>query len=91
MLIKVQVMIIKLSLNCCHFFQRTVFGEVGQIGHLAQSLAGVGSILDHVPRLGLNEMVEIVQDPEVTANIAIEYLVQVSKLLHLLFFKGSLC
>ena len=83
MLIKFQVMIIKLSLNCSHFFQRTVFGEVGQIGHLVQSLAGmgsilVGSVLDHVPRLGLNKMVEIVQDPEVTANFAIDNLVQVS-------------
>ena len=67
-----------------------MFGDVGQVGHLVQNLAGEEPILDHVTRLGLNEMVEIVQDPEVTANVAIHNLVQVSKLFHLLFSKGSL-
>ena len=59
-----------------------MFGDVGQVGHLVQNLAGEEPILDHVTRLGLNEMVEIVQDPEVTANVAIHNLVQVSKLFH---------
>ena len=35
-------------------------------------------------------MVEIVQDPEVTANLAIHNLVQVSKIQLLLIWKGSL-
>ena len=62
------------------FFQRTVFGDNGQIGHLVQNLAMVEPILDHVARLKLNEMVEIVQVLEVTVNLAIHNLVQVSKL-----------
>jgi len=56
--------------------KRTVFGDVGEVGHLVQNLVGVELILDHVPRQRLNEMVEIVQDPEVTANVAIDNLVQ---------------
>ena len=68
-----------------------MFGDVGEVGHLVQNLVGVELILDHVPRQRLNEMVEIVQDPEVTANVAIDNLVQVSKLLvNFLFSKGSL-
>ena len=68
-----------------------MFGDVGQHGYLVQNLVGVELILDHVPRQRLNEMVEIVQDPEVTANVAIDNLVQVSKLLvNFLFSQGSL-
>ena len=70
------------------FFQRIVFGELGQLGYLVQNLAGVEPKLDLVPRLRLNEMVEIVQDPEVTAKLATHNLVQVSKIQHLLIFKG---
>ena len=62
------------------FFQRTVFGELGQLGYLVQNLAGVEPKLDLVPRLRLNEMVEIVQDPEVKANLAIHNLAQVCKI-----------
>ena len=71
-------------------FQRIVFGDLGQLGYLVQKLAGVEPKLDHVPRLRLKEMVEIVQDQEVTAKLATHNLVQVSKIQHLLIFKGSL-
>ena len=72
-------------------FQRIVFGDLGQLGYLVQKLAGVELKLDHVRRLRLNKMVEIVQNPEVTAKLAIHNLVQVSKIQHFfLFFKGSL-
>ena len=64
------------------FFQRIVFGDLGQIGYLVQKLAGAELKLDHVGRLRLNKMVEIVQDPEVIANLAIHNLVQVSKIHH---------
>ena len=66
------------------FFQRTVFGDLGQIGFLVQKPAGPEVKLDLAPRLRLNVMVELVQDPEVTANLAIHNLVQVSKIQHLL-------
>jgi hypothetical protein len=61
------------------FFQRIVFGDPGQLGFLAQKLAGAELKLDLAPRLRLNAMMELVQDPEVTANLAIHKLVQVSK------------
>ena len=67
-----------------------MFGELGQIGYLVQKLAGVELKLDHVPRLRMNKMVEIVQDQKVTAKIATHNLVQVNKIHHLLIFKGSL-
>ena len=63
-------------------FQRIVFGDLGQLGYLVQKLAGAELKLDRVGRLRLNKMVEIVQDPEVTANLAIHNLVQVSKIHH---------
>ena len=56
-----------------------MFGEVGHLGQLVQNLAGAETVLDPVPRLKLNEMMELVQDPEVTANIATHNLVQVIK------------
>ena len=67
-----------------------MFGDLGQIGYLVQKLAGAELKLDHVGRLRLNKMVEIVQNPEVTANLAIHNLVQVSKIHHLLILKGLL-
>ena len=67
-----------------------MFGDLGHLGHLVQKLAAVELKLDHVARLRLNEMVEIVQDPEVTAKLATHNLVQVSKIQHLLIFKASL-
>ena len=57
-------------------FQRIVFGDVGQLGDLVQKLAGVELKLDHVARKSVNKMVEIVQDPQVKATIAIHDLVQ---------------
>ena len=72
------------------FFQRIVFGDLGQLGYLVQKLAGLELKLDHVRRKKLNKMVEIVQDPEVKANLAIHSLVQVNKIHHLLILKGSL-
>ena len=57
-----------------------MFGDVGEVGHLVQNLVGVELILDHVPRQRLNEMVEIVQDPEVTANVAIDNPVHLQQL-----------
>ena len=59
-------------------FQRIVFGDLDQLGYLVQKLAGAELKLDHVRRLRLNVMVETVQNPEVTANLAIHILVQVS-------------
>ena len=61
-----------------------MFGEVGQLGHLVRDFAGAEPVLDLAPRLRLNAMVELVQDPEVTANLAVHNLVQVSKIQHLL-------
>ena len=52
-----------------------MFGDLGQLGRLVQNFAGAEPTLDHGPRLGLNEMVEIVQVSEVTPNIAIHNLV----------------
>ena len=49
------------------FFQRIVFGELGQLGYLVQNLAEVEPKLDRVPRLRLNKMAGIVQDPEGTS------------------------
>ena len=72
--LKVQVVIL--------FFQQFVFGNVGQLGHLVPLLAGAEPVLDLAPRL--NAGVELVQDPEVTANLAVNNLVQVSKIQHLL-------
>ena len=72
------------------FFQRIVCGDLGQLGYIVQKLAGVEPKLDHVPRLRSSKMVEIVQDLEVTAKLATHNLVQVSKIQHLLIFKGSL-
>ena len=69
-----------LSFELLSFFQSIVFGDNGQRGHLVQNLVVVELILDHVARLKLNEMVEGVQVPEVTVNLAIHNLVQVSKL-----------
>ena len=72
------------------FFQRIVFGDLGQIGYLVQKLAGVEPKLDHVPRLRPNKMVEIVQNLEVKAKLATHNLVQVSKLQYFLIYKCSL-
>ena len=72
------------------FFQRIVFGDLGQLGYLVQNLAGVEPKLDCVPRLRLNEMVETVQDPEGTSKIATHNLVQASKIQNSLIFVGSL-
>ena len=59
-----------------------MFGNHGQLGQIVQKLVGVEPKLDHVPRLRMNEVVEIVQDPEVTAKLATHNLVQVSKIQH---------
>ena len=67
-----------------------MFGDLGQLGYLVQKLAGVELKLDHVRKKRLNDMVEIVQNPEVTANLAIHNLVRVSKIHHLLILKCSL-
>ena len=56
-----------------------MFGDPGQLGYLAQKLAVAEPVIDPVPRLRLNKLVELVQDPEVTANIATHNLVQVLK------------
>ena len=58
--------------------QRIVFGDLGQLGYLVQKLVGVELKLDYVPRLRLNEMVEIVQNLDLTSRLAIHNLVQVS-------------
>ena len=65
-----------------------MFGDLGQLGYLVQNPVGVEPVLDPVPRPRLNNLVELVQDPEVTANIAIHILVQVLKQ-DLLISKGS--
>ena len=64
-----------------------MFGDIGHLGHLVQKLAGVELKLDHVARLRLSKMVEIVQVLEVTEKLAAHNLVQVSKIQHLLIFK----
>ena len=61
-----------------------MFGDPGQLGYLVQKLAGVEPVVDLVPRLKLKALMELVQDPEVTANLAIHNLVQVSKIRQLL-------
>ena len=66
-----------------------MFGNLGQLGYLAQKLAGVELKLDHVGRKRLNEMGEIVQDPEVTAKLATLNLVQVSKIHYLMIFNQT--
>ena len=63
-----------------------MFGQVGPLGLLVQNLAGAEVKLDLAPRLRLNAMVEFVQDLEVTAKLAIDNLVQVSKIRHLLYY-----
>ena len=55
------------------FFQRIVFGDPGQLGFLK----GAEPVLDLAPRLRLNAMVELVQDPETKAKIATQNIVQV--------------
>ena len=81
-----QVMII---LKCFCFFQLRgiVFGDHGQLGHLVRDFAaGAEPKIDLAPRL-LNGLVEpLVLDPEEKANLAIHDLVQVSKILHLLYY-----
>ena len=54
-----------------------MFGDPGQLGYLVQKLAGAEPVLDPVTRLKLNNLVELAQNQEVTANIAIYILVQV--------------
>ena len=69
-----------------------MFGEVGHLGYLVQNPAGVLErklVLALAPRLPLNAMVELVMDPEVTADLAVHNLVQVSKIQHLFKSKGS--
>jgi len=56
--------------------QRIVFGEDGQLGQLVRDLAGAEPVLDIASRLRLKAMVELVQDLEVTANVATHNLVQ---------------
>ena len=63
-----------------------MFGEVGHLGLLVQNLVGAEVKLDLAPRQRLNAMVEFVQDLEVTAKLAIDNLVQVSKIRHLLYY-----
>ena len=67
-------------------FQRIVYGDLGQLGYHVQKLAGAELKLDHVRRLRLNVMVETVQNPEVTAKLAIHNVVQVSKIQHFFIF-----
>ena len=52
-----------------------MFGDSGQLGVLVQKLVGAESKLDLAPRLRLNKMVEFVQNPIVTAKLAIHTLV----------------
>ena len=54
-----------------------MFGDPGQLGYLVQKLVGADPVIDHVPRLRLKKLVELVQDLEVTANNATHNLVQV--------------
>ena len=56
-----------------------MFGDLGHLGYLVQNLAGAEPVIDPVSRLRLNNLVELVQDPEVKANLAIHNLVQVLK------------
>ena len=56
-----------------------MFGETGQLGHLVQKLAGAELVIDPVPRVRIKNLAELVQDPEVTANLATHNLVQVIK------------
>ena len=56
-----------------------MFGDLGQLGYLVQNLAGAEPVLDPVPKLRRNNLVELVQDPEVTANLATHNLVLVNK------------
>ena len=59
-----------------------MFGDLGQLGYLVQKLAGVELKVDHVTRLRSNNMVEIVQDLNLTSRLATHNLVQVSKIQH---------
>ena len=54
-----------------------MFGDPGQVGCCVQRLAEAEPVIDLVLRLKLNNLVELVQNWEVTANIAIHILVQV--------------
>ena len=54
-----------------------MFGDTGQLG-LVQKLAGAEPVLPLVPKLRLNNLVELVQTQEVKANIATYNLVQVT-------------
>ena len=54
-----------------------MFGDPGQLGYLVQKLVGAEPVIDHVPRLRLNKLVELVQDLEGTVNNATHNLVQV--------------
>ena len=54
-----------------------MFGDTGQLGCLVQKLVGAEPVIDHVPRLRLNKLVELVQDLEGTVNNATHNLVQV--------------
>ena len=54
-----------------------MFGDTGQLG-LVQKLAGAEPVLALVPKLRLNNLVELVQTQEVKANIATYNLVQVT-------------
>ena len=79
-------------LNCGCFFQRIVFGDNGQVGHLVRKLAELETTLDLEERPKLNKMVEIVQDPEVTENLAIHNLVHLQPLQpQLLHFHQKVC
>ena len=63
-----------------------MFGDLGQLGQLVQNLVEpvLDPVLDPVPRLSLKNLVELVQDPEVTANLATHNLVQVITLNYLI-------
>ena len=67
-----------------------MFGNIGHLGYLVQKLVEVELQLDHVPRLRMKKMVEIVQDQEVRSKLAKGNLVRISKIHHLLIFKDSL-
>ena len=56
-----------------------MFGDPGHPGYLVQKLAGAEPIIDPAPRLRLNDLVVLVQDPEVKTKIATHNLVQVLK------------
>ena len=55
-----------------------MFGDLGQLGYLVQKLAEAEPVLALVPRLRLNNLVELVQTQKVKANIATYNLVQVT-------------